>query len=103
MIEEQDLFQYVATKYEEHLNDLNPGLSDTVAKEIEKCQSYLKFARKFFTTNRLQGMYTADDNCGVILDDGARVLVLPLGDARLPTDPTNNIDTSGSMQIRRSL
>lgn len=101
MTEEQDLFQYVASKYEEHLNDLNPGLTEIVEKEIEKIQGYLRFARKFFDTNRLQGTYTVDDNVGAILGNGDRVTILPPGAESTAFDRINNIDTSGSLQIRR--
>jgi hypothetical protein len=98
MSEEQDLLQYLVGAFVDNLAELNPGIEDVGKKEAEKAEMFLRFAKKHLEENRIQGVYPADDNYGLILTNGVRVLVLPGGSASA-YDAINNIDTSGTMKV----
>ena len=92
---------YLLTQFEAHLTELNPKSGAIVGQELEKLQMFVRYARKFLTENRLQGIFPEEDNYGLLLSNGARVMVCPPGAVSYEFDSINNVDTSGAIRVTR--
>jgi len=92
----KDIITFLVDSFEEYLTKHNPGLVDVVSQEIDKTKAFVNYARNLLSDQRIQGIFPADDNYGLILGDGSRVMICVQGEAKF-TDSIYNVDTSGSM------
>ena len=92
----QDLFEYLVEAYRIKLEEINPGMTPTVATAIIRCQPFVEFSRNLIQTRGVAGLFPVDNGYGLILGNNDRVT---LGDSGIQWDDINNVDTSGSMKV----